>query len=154
MDLTPHDRQAGDKQAGDRSTDGAQSDHTQTGHKRTWVSKFADAFRGVWHGVAGESSFLIHGLAAAVVVTFAGALRVAPGEWCLLALCITGVLVAELFNSALESMAKAVDEHHNPALGSALDIASGAVLVAAGGAVIVGVVIFVPYLWPLLFRVA
>jgi diacylglycerol kinase len=118
--------------------------------RRTWAAKFGGAIRGVGCGVAGESSFLVHGVAAVVVVAAAAALRVSVTEWCLLTLCIAGVLVSEMFNSALESMAKAVDQERNAALGEALDIASGAVLVAAVGSMFVGVIVFVPYLWPLL----
>ena len=119
--------------------------------KRTWVAKFRDALRGIRLGVTGEISFLVHGTVAVAVVIAAAVLRVSLAEWCVLTLCVVGVLAAELFNSALESLAKAVDEQHNSHLGAALDIASGAVLVAALGAVIVGALVFVPHLWPLLF---
>ncbi|HJN12348.1 MAG: diacylglycerol kinase family protein [Pirellulaceae bacterium] len=118
--------------------------------KRAWADKFRDAFRGVRLGVSGQSSFLVHGVAAALVL-FAGAvLRVSQIEWCLLTLCIANVLAAEMFNSALELSAKAIDEQRNPVLGAALDVASGAVLVTAIGAVTVGLIVFVPHLWPLL----
>ena len=56
-------------------------------------------------------------------------------EWCLLLLCIAGVLTAEMFNSALESMAKAITGESDPHLGNSLDIGSAAVLVASIGAV-------------------
>lgn len=117
--------------------------------QRTWTAKFRDAFRGVRLGVTGESSFLIHGLVAALVVIAGAVFRVSRTEWCLLILCIAGVLVAEMFNSALESLAKAVDEEQNPALGAALDIASGAVLLAAIAAATLGAMVFLPHLWPL-----
>lgn len=116
---------------------------------RTWAAKFRDAFRGVKRGISGQSSFGVHGVMAGVVVAAAAALQVSQTDWCLLILCITGVLVAELFNSALEYLAQAVDHQHNEALGAALDIASGAVLVAAIGAAILGAIVFLPYLWQL-----
>jgi diacylglycerol kinase len=62
-------------------------------------------------------------------------------EWCVLALCIAVVLASELFNSALESLARAVNYDYDPDLADALDIASGAVLVAASGAAAIGVII-------------
>ncbi len=115
--------------------------------RRTWFAKFADAFRGLRDGVRGESSFLVHGVAATLVIGLAVALRVSACEWCLLTLSIAGVVAAELFNSALESLARAVDRAPNVDVGRALDIASGAVLAAACGAAIVGLVVFVPRLW-------
>ncbi|MCH8922183.1 MAG: diacylglycerol kinase [Planctomycetes bacterium] len=108
---------------------------------RGWIKKFADAFRGVALGVRGQSSFHVHFFMTAVVITVAAIVRVTLIQWCLLALCITLVLTAEMFNSALEYLARAVDREHNPDLGAALDIASAAVLVASFGAVVIGVMI-------------
>jgi diacylglycerol kinase len=109
---------------------------------RTWIQKFAAAFRGLREGVRGSSSFAAHGVATAVVVAAAAALRMNSIEWCLLLLCIAGVAAAEMFNSALESLARAVTRETNPHIRDALDIASGAVLVAAFGAAGVGLVVF------------
>ena len=110
--------------------------------KRSWPLKFRDAFRGVKEGVHGQSSFFVHFLVAAAVIAAGIVLGVSLAEWCLLVLCIAGVLVAEMFNSALESMAKAVTGESDPHLGNSLDIGSAAVLVASLGASIVGTVVF------------
>jgi diacylglycerol kinase len=61
-------------------------------------------------------------------------------------LCITVVLTAEMFNSALESMAKAITGEIDPHLGNSLDIGSAAVLVASIGASGVGCAIFISHL--------
>ena len=114
--------------------------------RRSWPKKFAAAFRGIGMGMRGQASFAIH-IPAALLVVLAGAYwRVTVTEWCLLALCITAVLAAEVFNSALETLAKEIDKKSNPHLAAGLDIASGAVLFTAIGAVVVGAVIFVPRL--------
>ena len=110
--------------------------------RRSWTDKFIDAFRGFGEGVRGQSSFVVHFAAAAAVLLAAAVLRLAPGEWCLLILCIAMVLAAEMFNSALESLAKAIDDRPNPHVGRALNIASAAVLIAAAGAATVGTIIF------------
>jgi len=110
---------------------------------RSWPKKFRDAFRGVGVGVRGERSFRVHFLVAAVVVVAAVVMRVERIEWCLLVLSITVVLAAEMFNSALERMAKAITQEHHPRLADALDIGSAAVLVAAIGASVVGGIVFV-----------
>jgi diacylglycerol kinase len=65
-------------------------------------------------------------------------------------LCITVVLTAEMFNSALESMAKAITGQSDPHLGNSLDIGSGAVLLASLGAAIVGSIIFIARLGAML----
>ena len=116
--------------------------------KRTWSQKFRDAFRGIGCGVRGQSSFQVHLFVALVVIAAAGILRVALWEWCLLMLCIAGVLTAEMFNSALEHMAKVVEDKHNPHLADALDTSSAAVLFASIGAAVVGAIIFLGRVWP------
>ena len=109
---------------------------------RGWRQKFRNAFRGAKRGVRGQSSFFVHFFAAAAVIAAAAVLDVPLVEWCLLLLCIAIVLVAEMFNSALEWLAKAIDLKHNPHLAEALDIGSAAVLIASIGATIVGAIIF------------
>ena len=108
----------------------------------SWKQKFGVAFRGLREGVRGESSFVAHFAIAAAVLAAAGVLRMDAVQWCLLLLCIAGVLAAEMFNSALESMARAITAQEHPHIRDALDIASGAVLTAAFGSIAVGIVLF------------
>ena len=79
--------------------------------------------------------------AASVVLTLAIALQPSRVEWRLLILCVAMVLSAEMFNSCIERLAKAVDRKMNPLVGDALDIASAAVLITAIGAAAVGLLI-------------
>jgi diacylglycerol kinase len=118
------------------------SDLTPSCMSRPWKDKFGDAFRGLRAGVRGSSSFAAHGAATVAVLAAAAALRMDAVRWCLLLMCIAGVLAAEMFNSALESLAKAVTREESPHIRDALDIASGAVLIAAGGSAAVGLLIF------------
>jgi len=109
---------------------------------RSWAKKFADAGIGIISAAKGQSSFAVHFVMTVVVIALAAILKMTTEEWCLLVLCIAVVLAAETFNSALEAMAKAVDKNFNEHLGTALNMASGAVLWVAIGSVIVGCVIF------------
>jgi diacylglycerol kinase len=110
---------------------------------RSWPAKFRDAFRGLWLAVRSERSFAVHLPMAAAVIVAAALLRVGLTEWCLLGLCITAVLAAEAFNTAVERLAQEIDGQHNSGIAAALDIASGAVLVTALGSAAVGGTIFV-----------
>ena len=114
--------------------------------RRTWRVKFADAFRGVWYGMHGQSSFAAHGVATCCVVLAGWWLGVERWEWCLLALCVGLVVVTEMMNSALETLAPVISEEHNSRLGRALDIGSGAVLLAAATALVVGGLILLGHL--------
>lgn len=113
---------------------------------RTWSRKFADAFRGLGRAVKTQSSFAVHLAAAAAVVIAAAFCRVSAGEVCLLALAIGLVLTAEIFNTAVESLARGPGSRRHPRLRDALDMASAAVLLAAITAVVIGVVVFGPRL--------
>jgi diacylglycerol kinase len=110
--------------------------------KRSWFGKFRDAFRGMREGVRGQHSFGVHFLAAAAVAAVGAAMGLSLVEWCLVVICIAGVMGAELFNSALESMAKAITGEYDPHVGKALDVGSAAVLAAAIGAAAVGAIVF------------
>jgi diacylglycerol kinase (ATP) len=54
--------------------------------------------------------------------------------------------LAEIFNTAIEKTLDLIDTEHNPRIMIIKDMAAGAVLVAAVAAVLMGVVIFGPYL--------
>ena len=51
----------------------------------------------------------VSALPALLLVLAAALLRIDRTQWCVLVLCITIVLTAEMFNSALEHLARAVD---------------------------------------------
>ena len=112
-----------------------------TPQRGSWYRKFANAFRGIVVGTRDQSSFDVHLIVALAVVAAAWYLGVSRIEWCVLLLCIVAVLAAELFNSAFEQLAKAVTEEEHPRIRDALDVCSGAVLVASIGAAAVGAII-------------
>ncbi|MGD0897215.1 MAG: diacylglycerol kinase [Thermoguttaceae bacterium] len=115
---------------------------TFTPPSRSWRAKFADAFRGLREGSRGQTSFVVHLLFAAAVVTAAAVFRMGWIEWALLVVCIALVLTAEMFNSALESMARAITSERNPHIEKGLNVASAAVLLASLGAAAAGVMLF------------
>lgn len=107
----------------------------------SWIRKFRDAYRGIAAGTR-DSSFQVQVAMAILVVIAGGVLRVTWIEWCLLALSIAVVVGAELFNTALEELGKAIDRKFNPHLEAALNMSSGAVLLVALGAAVVGILVF------------
>jgi diacylglycerol kinase (ATP) len=114
--------------------------------KRSWLRKFGDAFRGLFHAVSSEWSFAAHLPVALAAVALAAWLGIDRVEWCLVTLAIGAVLAAEVFNTSIESLARALDSGPDPRIRDALDTASAAVLVTVGTAIIVGLVIFAPRL--------
>ena len=111
--------------------------------RRRWSAKFKDAFRGLKLGIRGQSSFFVHFFAAALVLAAGLVLKCDLWEWCVLLGCIGLVLTAELFNSALETLFRGLDDEIKERAWPALDISAGAVLLASLTASAIGLMIFV-----------
>ena len=119
---------------------------------RRWRDKFREALRGIKFGVRGQSSFFVHFFFAALVVAAALVLNCTLVETCILLGCIGLVLVAELFNTAIETLFRGLDEEARERVWPCLDIAAGAVLLASLTASVIGLIIFVSQLAATLFR--
>jgi diacylglycerol kinase len=107
---------------------------------KAWACRFGYALRGVRVAVAGESNFWVYGLFLAATIAAGAWLHISVERWCLVILSSAMVIVAEMFNTAIEHLAKAITRERRPELRDALDVASGAVLLAAIGAAGVGVI--------------
>jgi len=114
-----------------------------------WVRKFRLAGSGLLWALTTEASFRVHLPAAAVAALLGIVLGFELWRWCVLLLVIGLVLSAEIFNTAIECLAKAVDEKPNEHIRIALDVASGGVLLASGFAMLVGVLLFAGPVWKL-----
>jgi diacylglycerol kinase len=114
--------------------------------RRRWRHKFRDAFRGLKLGIRGQASFFVHFFIAALVVVAAFLLGCTVLEWCILLGCIGMVLAAELFNSAIETLFRGLDDAVKDKVWPCLDIAAGAVLLTSIFAAIIGGLVFLSQL--------
>jgi hypothetical protein len=67
-------------------------------------------------------------------------------EWCWIVLAIVSVWTAETLNTAFEFLTDVASPEFHPLAGKAKDVAAGAVLLSAIGAVAIGIIIFWPHL--------
>lgn len=114
------------------------------------IEERASSLRHAWRGaravVRSEHNAWIH-LGATVAVIAAGVvLGVSRLEWGLLALAMAAVWSAEAMNTAVEALGNALSPDRSEPVGRAKDVAAGAVLLAALGAVVVGMLVFGPRL--------
>ena len=122
------------------------------------VRSFRHALLGLLFVLRSQHNAWLHALATALalvlgaVLYWTGVKDFTPGEWCALAVAITVVWVAEAFNTGLEVLADTVMSERHPVVKIAKDVAAGAVLVAAIGATIVGIILFLPPLVELFSR--
>lgn len=103
---------------------------------------FIYALNGIRAAVQEERNFRFHLCAAIYVYAAAFLAGLEAVEYALLALCIFAVMSMELMNSAIERAVDKPDTEHWWSAGAAKDMAAGAVLVTAIGAVCVGVCLF------------
>ena len=91
-----------------------------------------------------ERHFRFHLFAAACVIAAGAWIGLAPWESVAIILAVSGVLAAELFNTAIERLADRVCQEQDPLIGRAKDCAAAATLVAALGAIGIGLVVLLP----------
>ena len=112
---------------------------------RRRVASFGHAGRGVWSALRSEVHLRLHAVATVVVIGLGFYSGLARLEWALVALAVTGVWAAELMNTAIEALTDLASPAYHPLAGKAKDVAAGAVLLAALGALVVGALVFVPH---------
>jgi diacylglycerol kinase (ATP) len=88
----------------------------------------------------------VHALATAAALAAGFALNISPGEWLAIVLSIMAVWTAEALNTAFESLCDVASPEFHPMVERAKDVAAGAVLIAAVGAVFIGLLVFGPKL--------
>jgi diacylglycerol kinase (ATP) len=108
------------------------------------LRSFYYAFRGIGFAFRQEHNLWIHTLAAAAAIIMGFLLHISALEWIVIAIVIAGVFVSELFNSAIESLVDLCSPDFNEKAGRIKDMAAGAVLIAALGALTAGLIIFIP----------
>jgi diacylglycerol kinase (ATP) len=89
----------------------------------------------------------IHILVAAVILIMALVLDISKGELTILCVMITIVLISEISNTAAEAVANFISPQEHPEVKIIKDIAAGAVLLTSISAVLVGCLIFLPYVY-------
>jgi len=119
-----------------------------------FIRGFGYAINGILHAAATQLNFRVH-LVCALVAVFAGyVLHISNDEWLWIIFCIGMVLVAELFNTAIEFLTDLVSPEYNKKAGLVKDMAAGAVLITAIAALTIGLVIFIPKVLALIHHAA
>lgn len=118
---------------------------------RARLRSFRFAFAGLATLVRTQPNARIHAVATAAVIALGIALRLTFAEWCWVVLAITAVWVAEALNTSLEFLADAACPDIHPLVKQSKDVAAAAVLIGATGAAAVGVLVFGPRIWAVLY---
>ena len=110
-----------------------------------FLKSFVFAFKGLHFALQGRN-FRIQ-LAAALVVTVSGlSVGLSGRDWMVIIIMIGLVLAFEVMNSAIEQIVNLISPDYHPLAGKVKDLAAGAVLILSIVSVVIGVLVFWPYL--------
>ncbi len=118
------------------------------------AKSFGYALAGIGYVLRSQHNAWIHAAINVAAVVLALWLGASSLEWALLVLAMMAVWVAELVNTAVEAVVDLSIDEPSPLARRAKDVAAGAVLVAAVGAVLVGLLVLGPPLWARLATLA
>lgn len=109
------------------------------------LRSFGYAFEGL-RSAFSEQVFRIFCLAAASVIFLMFWFEVPLFEKVILILTVTLVMTLEMINSRIERVLDFLQPNHDPKVKIIKDISAGAVLISSMGALVIGILIFWPYL--------
>ena len=119
-----------------------------------WLKRFFDSFkdagRGLKYTFDHEQNFRIQVLLALVVLVLTFVFPLKVWEVILLIILVMTVLTVELFNTALEYMTDLLKPRLHHYVLVVKDVMAAAVLVSSIGALVVGLIIFLPHFISLL----
>ena len=110
------------------------------------LRSFYYAFKGLRFMLRKQYNFYIHIALALIALVLAYYFSISQTELLWIIAAIGMVLSAEIFNTAIEQLTDLIQPEQDPKAGIIKDLAAGAVLLTAITALIIGLIIFVPYL--------
>ncbi len=112
---------------------------------RARVRSFRFAVAGLAHMVQHEHNARVHAVATLATILVSFWLRISLSDWRWIVLAIALVWICEAINTALEAICDRFSPEPNDAVRIAKDVAAGAVLVSALGAILAGTLTLWPY---------
>ncbi len=124
----------------------------QNQQKSEWakfIAGFGHAFRGLWYAIRTQRNVRVHVSFAVLAILLGIVLHISAVEFAMVFVAITGVFIAEMFNTVFELCIDLASPDYHPMAKIAKDVAAGAVLLSAMLAVVIGLLVFGPHLWGL-----
>lgn len=108
------------------------------------------AIRGLQYVIRNERNFRIELVIATFVIFLSVILNIKIWEFIIVIFLITWILVTELMNTVVERVVDILEPRIHPFARLIKDIAAGVVLISASMSALVGLMIFLPYIFNLL----
>jgi diacylglycerol kinase len=110
------------------------------------INSFGFAFQGLGTFFRTQHNAWLHLVAALLVVLAGYYFELPSAEWCWIVMAIVLVFITEMFNTAIEFLSDVVSPNIHPQIKKVKDVSAAAVLISSIGAVIIGLIIFLPKL--------
>lgn len=110
------------------------------------IDSFRYAFKGLVFSYKLNRSFRIQIVISILVIIASLFFRISPFEMGILGVMIILVLVCEMLNTAIEEVVNLIAKDYKIEAKIAKDVGAGMVLLASLGSVIVGILVFIPYI--------
>jgi undecaprenol kinase len=107
---------------------------------------FSYAWSGIGRVFWEEQNFRIHIFIAVIVIAFALIIQIQIWELIFLLIIISLILILEIINSILERLLDLIKPRLHTYVKDIKDMTAGIVLIAAVAAILIGILIFFPYL--------
>src|SRR5260370_9809259 len=111
-----------------------------------FIAGFKYAFSGLWYALRTQRNARVHVSIAILAILLGVVLHISAIEFALVFVAITGVFIAEMFNTVFEFCIDLASPDYHPLAKIAKDVAAGAVLLSAMLAVVIGLFVFVPHI--------
>lgn len=116
---------------------------------RRFGQSFRDAFNGIRHAFEHEQNFRVQLIIGLIVLFLSVFIPIKDSERLLVVIMVFMVLVMELLNTAIERFLDLLKPRLHHYAKAVKDIMAGAVFLTSFSAVIVGIIIFGPYIFSL-----
>jgi len=117
-----------------------------------FIAGFGFAFSGLWYALRTQRNARVHILLAALAVLLGILLHISAVEFALIFVAITGVFIAEMFNTVFELCVDLASPEYHPLAKIAKDVSAGAVLLSAMLSIVIALFVYGPHLWVLFSR--
>jgi len=108
------------------------------------ILSFKYAFNGIAYIYKTQHNSWIHTIFMVLAITLNIVLKIDLIEWAVILIVMSIVLVAEIFNTAIELIIDFISPNYNKIAGIVKDVAAGGVLLTVFFAVAVGGIIYLP----------
>ena len=108
------------------------------------LNSFRFAFKGILLLLGSENNAKFHAIFGLTAIILGYVLNINNTEWAIIILCISVVLGAEAFNTAIEKLSDFVNPAYDLKIGIIKDLADSGVLFFALGTFKVGILLFLP----------